>query len=425
MTEDLPSLRDLIPTMKRNTKITGIHLKMERIHSCQGPVQHLCSSHHVLLCTNITRKEVQMDRLGHHATGEIQNNILEPSSSDPDEDVHNDRKKGTADHDKLLRLKPLMDTIKNACKAFYHPHIHLAVDERMVASKAKTGITQSMKDKPTKWGFKLFVLADSRNGYTVDFSIYTGKSNIPSGHGLAYDVVMSLVRAGYLGTGYHVYTDNFHSSPKLFRALHACRFAACGTYREYCKECPRTHVNALTKRSERGSMRWIRDGPIVYVKWMDTREVSVCSTIHTAHSGKTVPRRVKQQDGSWTRAPVPCSTPVAEYNQHMGGVDRSDQLIQYYSAQHKTMRWYRTLFYHFLDVATTKQLHYSQGTVSGPANKTHDAQSFHGGADCCALWQASPHSSCPGTCGSCSCAYRRCPMCSGPQNEIHHGPQEV
>ncbi|XP_031728538.1 piggyBac transposable element-derived protein 4-like [Anarrhichthys ocellatus] len=201
--------------------------------------------------------------------------------SDPDEDVHNDRKKGTADHDKLFRLKPLMDNIKNACKAFYHPHIHLAADERMVASQAKTGITQYMKDKPTKWGFKLFVLADSRNGYTVDFSIYTGKSNIPSGHGLAYDVVMSLVKAGYLGTGYHIYTDNFYSSPKLFRALHAYRFAACGTYREYCKECPRTDVNALTKRSERGSMRWIRDGPIVYVKWMDTRRS--IGLLHNSH----------------------------------------------------------------------------------------------------------------------------------------------
>ena len=124
--------------------------------------------------------------------------------SDPDKDVQNDRKKGTPDHDRLFRLKPLLDTIKDACKAFYHTRQNLAIDERMVATKAHTGMTQYMKAKPTKWGFKLFVLADSSNGYTLDFSVYTGKSQFASGVGLAYDSVMSLIKPTFLGSGYHV-----------------------------------------------------------------------------------------------------------------------------------------------------------------------------------------------------------------------------
>jgi len=74
---------------------------------------------------------------------------------------------------------------------------------------------------------------------------------------------------------------------------------------------------------------------------MDTREVSVCSTLHTAHSGNAVQRRVKQQDGSWTKTSIPCPIPIMEYNEHIGAVDHSDQFIQYYSAQHKRIRWYR------------------------------------------------------------------------------------
>ncbi|ROL03908.1 PiggyBac transposable element-derived protein 4 [Anabarilius grahami] len=200
--------------------------------------------------------------------------------SHADADKVNDRKRGTAEHDRLFRVKPLMDTI-------YHT---------------------------------------------------------------------------FLGSGYHVYMDNFYTSPKLLKDLFAVKFGACGTYRDNRKDCPRNAANSLSKKSARGSIRWIRDGPLVFVKWMDTREVSVCSTIHSAHSGDTVQRRVKSQ-GTLRTKTFPCPAPVTAYNKHMGGVDLSDQLIQYYTTQHKTIKWYRKIFLHFLDIASTnsfilhKELH--------------------------------------------------------------------
>ncbi len=97
-------------------------------------------------------------------------------TSDPDEDIVNDRKKGTSYYDLLHCLKPLYNTIRDVCKALWQPRKQVAI--------AKTGVRQHMKAKPIKWGVKLFVLADSSNGYTTDFIIYTGKSKIPSGQGL-------------------------------------------------------------------------------------------------------------------------------------------------------------------------------------------------------------------------------------------------
>ncbi|XP_058622801.1 piggyBac transposable element-derived protein 4-like [Onychostoma macrolepis] len=208
--------------------------------------------------------------------------------SHPDADEENDRKRGTAQHDRLFRIKPLMNTIRLACKAFYHPRRNLAVNERLVACRAKREVTPCMKAKLTK--FKFFILSDSSNGYTVDFSVYTGKNSFPTDRGLSYDAVMSLLDRKVLGSGYHVYMDDFYTSPKLFTDLFALKFGACGTYRDQRKDFPKTAANSLSRN---------------------------CRRIH----------------------------------QHMGGVDLSDQLLQYYAAQHKTMKWYRKIFLHFLDIA--------------------------------------------------------------------------
>lgn len=150
--------------------------------------------------------------------------------SDPEKNEENEQKKGTEDYDHLHRVRPLMEMICTNSKAIYHPRQHISVDERMVGTKARLGIKQYMKAKPTKWGLKFFVLADI-NGYTIDFKLYTGKSKTASGKGLSFDVVTSLVNKDYLGSGYVVYTDNFYTSPLLFRHLSQQGFGACGTYR--------------------------------------------------------------------------------------------------------------------------------------------------------------------------------------------------
>lgn len=109
---------------------------------------------------------------------------------------------------------------------------------------------QYMKNKPTKYGIKLFVLADSCNGYTVAFNVYTGRSHFSTGQGLSFDSVMSLIDTTFLGSGYHLYCDNFYTSPKLFKELLLLKVRACGTYWDNRKETPSTKVNAMTKKSQ-------------------------------------------------------------------------------------------------------------------------------------------------------------------------------
>lgn len=209
--------------------------------------------------------------------------------SDPGTDEEHEQAKGTENYDRLHRVRQLMEMLRINCKVIYHPRQHLSVDERMVATKATLSIKQHMKAKPTKWGLKFFVLADV-NGYTLDFKLYAGKSKGVSENGLPYDVVTGLVNKDFLGSGYVIYTDNFYTSPLLFRHLSQQGFGACGTYRQGRVGVPTTRENGLTNRSPKGTIRWIREGNLLFVKWMDGREVSLCSTIHPVYSGDTVQR---------------------------------------------------------------------------------------------------------------------------------------
>ena len=42
-------------------------------------------------------------------------------------------------------------------------HQQCSVDEAMIPFKGRLAFKQYMKDKPTKWGIKVFVLADATN----------------------------------------------------------------------------------------------------------------------------------------------------------------------------------------------------------------------------------------------------------------------
>ena len=81
------------------------------------------------------------------------------------------------------------------------------------------------------------------------------------------------------------------------------------------------------------------------------RDVTLASTFHQAFDGQTCDRKVKDRDGRVKTVKVPIPGAVNSYNEFMGGVDHSDALIKYYNVLHKTRVWYRTLFYHAVDIA--------------------------------------------------------------------------
>lgn len=61
----------------------------------------------------------------------------------------NAQEKGTYSYDRLCKFKPLYQQIRDTCRAHFHPRQDVAIDERMVKSKARIS-RQYMSAKPTK-----------------------------------------------------------------------------------------------------------------------------------------------------------------------------------------------------------------------------------------------------------------------------------
>ena len=272
--------------------------------------------------------------------------------SDPDEDERQAALKRAGDplYDSLHKLQPLYSQIQAVCQVFYQPYKHVSIDERMVAFKGRISFKQYMKDKPTKWGYKLWVLADSRNGYTFRFDIYAGKRNTATNRGLTFDVIDNLMQP-LLNQGYNMYCDNYYTSPELFNYLFDHGTPACGTVRENRKGYPKAAVNGLGKRDARGDYKWIRIERLLFVKWKDTRDVSVLSTIHNGNDHVNIQRNTKNADGEYVPLALVKPQSIAQYNTYMGGVDLSDQLISYYNVLLKSKKWYKTIFCHTVDLS--------------------------------------------------------------------------
>ena len=267
--------------------------------------------------------------------------IVDPNSEDP--------------QDKLRKVSSFVDMIKNNCKMLYQPFQQVSIDERMVKSKHRSGIRQYIKNKPNKWGLKLWVLADSSNGYTIDFDVYIGKvaGQIIGENGLGYDVVMKLM-APLAGQGYQLFVDNFYSSPILFNDLFELKIPSTGTITENRRGFPdcMKRGKEWAKRKDRGDMRWERDGKCLAMQWKDNRVVTVLTTISNANQHVKVTRKVKDADGKWTKDNnVKQPKAIDLYNQFMNGVDRSDQILAKNNSLRKCIKWWKTLFFHMIDIA--------------------------------------------------------------------------
>nr|XP_021331748.1 piggyBac transposable element-derived protein 4-like isoform X2 [Danio rerio] len=295
--------------------------------------------------------------------------------SESREDEKNILKKGTAGYERLGKIQPLYQVIRESCKSYFHPFQNITIVERMVKPQAGTGLKQSLKSRSPNMGFKLFALTDCTCGYTWDFFIYEGKSCASRSEGLSYESVMALVDENMLGSGYKLFVDKFYTSPTLFTDLLDKKVLACGPVWPNRTGYPKSAKNKLLSNAPRGTMRWIRQDKLLFVEWKDSKEVQMCSSFHKAYEGDTVQRKVRR-DAHRTLEAIPVPAVVLDYSKNMEAVDSSDCVTEHFRAIHKPKKWYQCMFYHFLDIAVENAFIMQELVTKGNGKKPLTRKAF-------------------------------------------------
>ncbi|CAB1320932.1 unnamed protein product, partial [Coregonus sp. 'balchen'] len=237
--------------------------------------------------------------------------------SDPDEAAVNNRRKRRLDYDRQFRIKPLMNNIRRACLSNFHPRRNLSIHEWIVPSKAKKGLLAESKSKHTKRDFKMFVLTDSNNGYTMDYVVYKKLTAQLCGVPLS-EVHPSKTR------------KSRHTPVTIARVR---RDGSEENKRMPCQQCKNSGNEDIR------SSQW----------WRNACQVPLCVGIRDRNCFYQWHKQVRHKADSWSCTSIPVPMPDI----HKESVNSSDHLIQYFSGQQETIRGYNSLFYHFVDMETT------------------------------------------------------------------------
>ena len=149
--------------------------------------------------------------------------------------------RGQPGFDRLGKVRPVIEALRESFLSSYKPHKEASIDEAMIKFKGRSSLKQYLPKKPTKRGFKVWVRADSQNGFVSDLNVYTGKQEAVEAN-LGATVVKKLSRS-LVGGRYHIYFDNYFASVSLLEDLLSDGLYACCTYRKDRKGLPKAVVN--------------------------------------------------------------------------------------------------------------------------------------------------------------------------------------
>lgn len=262
-------------------------------------------------------------------------------------------------NDKMWKMRPLIDILKNKFHEHYVPVPTLNYDESMIEYFGKHGCKQFIRGKPIRFGFKNWCL-NTPKGYLVDFEIYQGKSIVENPEydkkfGKAAAPLMKMIDnmpSTVQMLPMRFYFDNLFTSFHLLTNLKERGYQGTGTVREnrLPKDIPLQGSKSMLKTAQRGDSCFTQseEQKIIVVRWKDNSVVTAMSTVHGVSPAANV-SRYSATEKKVVQVPRPAI--FTQYNKFMGGTDLMDQNVNTYRISIRGKKWWWCIFSYLIDVS--------------------------------------------------------------------------
>lgn len=242
--------------------------------------------------------------------------------------------------DKLAPIRKVFDDFVARCQENYVTGENVTIDEMLESFRGRCGFRQYIKNKPARYGIKIFSMVDSTNYYTFNMEVYVGKQ--PEGQYLvdnsAFNVVKRLVQP-ILNSGRNLTTDNWFTSFPLAKYLLENNITTVGTVRKNKTDLPRIFTDSKGRDRNSSLFGFQKDTTIVSYVPKEGKIVILLSTLHHTEE-------INESTGEKQKPEV-----ITYYNATKGGVDIVDQMKGTYSVSRKSARWPLTIFFTLLNIA--------------------------------------------------------------------------
>lgn len=145
--------------------------------------------------------------------------------------------------DRLRKISPLVDMLKERFQSVLIPQRDICIDETLVPFRGRLGFRQYIQNKRHKFGIKLFKLC-CKDGYTYNLSVYCGQEHKNENLTVPTSVVLKLIEP-LLDKGRVLYVDNYYTSVELAKVLLHRKTHLVGTLRRNRRQNSKEVVNTV------------------------------------------------------------------------------------------------------------------------------------------------------------------------------------